>query len=292
MEVAPSYSGVPVTVAVGHTSPLVSAGLAATLARTPGCEVELWQIPLTAWDSERRRHAQVIFGDFALFEHLRMRTSDSANGCPLTRAKFVLVTTGDEPASNVAGGIDHCLSIECHEEQLFAIVQGMADSRARSVRSASSADEWSRSVPARERSSGEDRLRLSGDAARRHGGSVRPPQRRRTTVRGGLAPGALRRVLEHIERSFTENVQNSALAKIAGLSSKHFGRAFKQSTGASPHRYLMRQRVARATELLEHSSRALADIALDVGFADQSHFSRAFAALTGETPSACRRRHR
>ena len=109
---------------------------------------------------------------------------------------------------------------------------------------------------------------------------------------GGLAPGALRRVLEYIEQHLTDSIATDVLARIAGLSTGHFNRAFKQSTGDSPHHYIIRNRVAMAKHLLVRTSRALADIALAVGFADQSHFCRTYVAMTGETPSACRRRHR
>jgi transcriptional regulator GlxA family with amidase domain len=109
---------------------------------------------------------------------------------------------------------------------------------------------------------------------------------------GGLAPGALRRVREYIEQHLDESIATDALARIARLSSGHFNRAFKQSTGESPHHYIIRKRIAMAKELLVQTNRALADIALDAGFADQSHFSRTYVAITGETPSACRRRHR
>ena len=90
----------------------------------------------------------------------------------------------------------------------------------------------------------------------------------------------------------SDNVQTEVLARIAGLSLGHFKRAFKQSTGDSPHHYIIRQRVAMAKELLVQTNRTLANIALDAGFADQSHFCRTYVAITGETPSACRRRHR
>ena len=109
---------------------------------------------------------------------------------------------------------------------------------------------------------------------------------------GGLAPGALRRVREYIAQHLAEGIGSDALARIAGLSTGHFNRAFKQSTGDSPHHYIIRQRVAMAKVLLIETSRILADIALEAGFADQSHFSRTYVAITGETPSACRRRHR
>jgi transcriptional regulator GlxA family with amidase domain len=109
---------------------------------------------------------------------------------------------------------------------------------------------------------------------------------------GGLAPGALRRVRDYIHEHLTEKLPTEVLARIAELSLGHFNRAFQQSTGDSPHHYIIAQRVAMAKELLVQTSRSLADIALEVGFADQSHFSRTYVAITGETPSACRRRHR
>jgi transcriptional regulator GlxA family with amidase domain len=116
--------------------------------------------------------------------------------------------------------------------------------------------------------------------------------RARARVRGGLAPGAFRRVREYIDEHVTDKITTDALAKIAALSIGHFNRAFRQSTGQSPHRYVLERRIAAATDLLCRTTQTLADIALDVGFADQSHFSRTYAAITGETPSQCRRRHR
>jgi AraC family transcriptional regulator len=99
-------------------------------------------------------------------------------------------------------------------------------------------------------------------------------------------------VREYVEQHFTEKLHTETLAQIAALSVGHFNRAFRQSTGSPPHRHITERRIQIAIELVQKTSRALADIALDVGFADQSHFSRTYVAVTGETPSACRRRHR
>jgi transcriptional regulator GlxA family with amidase domain len=110
--------------------------------------------------------------------------------------------------------------------------------------------------------------------------------------RGGLAPGALRRVREHVERHIAHALDVTELAAIAGLSESHFSRAFKQSTGMSPHRYVLGRRVRVAAELLRDTAYLVADIALAVGFSDQSHFTRRFAAIMRETPGAFRRRHR
>lgn len=110
--------------------------------------------------------------------------------------------------------------------------------------------------------------------------------------RGGLPPGALRRVKEHIAAHLHEDLDIGTLAARTGLSGYHFARAFKASVGVPPHRYVLQQRVQKAAELLEHTEQSLASIALAAGFADQSHFSRSFHSLMGLTPSQFRRAHR
>ena len=79
------------------------------------------------------------------------------------------------------------------------------------------------------------------------------------------------------------------LAEECGLSPRHFARAFRQSTGVPPHRWLMRHRVQRAKELLRRQALSLADIALRCGFADQSHFTRVFSREVGFSPGQWRR---
>lgn len=110
--------------------------------------------------------------------------------------------------------------------------------------------------------------------------------------RGGLSPGALRRVREYVAAHIHENLDVGTLASHAGLSRYHFFRAFKASVGMPPHRYVLEQRIRKASELIERSEEPLTRIALNLGFADQSHFSRSFHALVGLTPSQFRRAHR
>ncbi len=107
--------------------------------------------------------------------------------------------------------------------------------------------------------------------------------------RGGLAPSALRRVLDHIDAHLGENMSLEALASRTHLSAYHFARTFKQSVGVSPHRYVLEQRVSKAQELLSRTALPLSSIARTVGFSDQSHFSRCFRRLVGATPSDFRR---
>jgi transcriptional regulator GlxA family with amidase domain len=106
--------------------------------------------------------------------------------------------------------------------------------------------------------------------------------------RGGLPPRALRRVREFIEANLEESISLQMLADIVGLSMCHFARAFKQSAGVTPHDYLVRHRVQRAQELLAGTDLPLSEIAIAVGFADQSHCARRFHEHVGLTPSRYR----
>ena len=110
--------------------------------------------------------------------------------------------------------------------------------------------------------------------------------------RGGLPPGALKRVREYIEAHLEDRPSLEKLAATAGLSVFHFARAFKQSQGMTPHSYLLHRRVVRAQELLSATDLSLSQIALVSGFADQSHFTRHFRQRVGVPPSSFRRSQR
>jgi AraC family transcriptional regulator len=108
-------------------------------------------------------------------------------------------------------------------------------------------------------------------------------------VRGGLMAWQERRVRELLEANLDGEVTLARLAEECRLSVSHFARAFRQSTGTSPHRWLLQRRTDKAKELLKIRSLSLAEIALACGFADQSHFTRVFTKLTGTAPGAMRR---
>ena len=78
------------------------------------------------------------------------------------------------------------------------------------------------------------------------------------------------------------------LAREAGVSAFHFARLFKQSTGNSPHQYLLQRRLDRAKTMLRQAQMSLAEISASTGFADQSHFTKVFRRFTGVTPSEYR----
>jgi AraC-like DNA-binding protein len=108
---------------------------------------------------------------------------------------------------------------------------------------------------------------------------------------GGLPPRILRHVQEHISSHLDEELDLRTLAHIAGRSRSHFARSFKQSTGHTPHEYILRRRVEHAEMLLVKTSMRLSEIALAAGFSDQSHFSRHFRRATGKRPSTVRWEH-
>jgi transcriptional regulator GlxA family with amidase domain len=88
-----------------------------------------------------------------------------------------------------------------------------------------------------------------------------------------------RRAKDLMVASLNEDISLLRLAAECGLSARHFARAFRQSTGLSPHRWLIQYRVERARELVADRRLSLIEIALICGFADQSHFTRAFTAI-------------
>ena len=113
-------------------------------------------------------------------------------------------------------------------------------------------------------------------------------QQPRTVNRGGLSPGALARACERMLDDMNRSVGLADLAATAGVSEGHFLRGFKQSTGMTPHRWLVARRIDRARTLLADRKLTLTDVALAVGYGSQSAFGYVFRRETGHTPSAYR----
>jgi AraC family transcriptional regulator len=111
-------------------------------------------------------------------------------------------------------------------------------------------------------------------------------------ARGGLAAWQLQRARDFINVNLAHDPSIVEIARECGLSSGHFARAFKQSTGVPPYRWLTKMRVERAKELLKDRRCELADIALHCGFVDQSHLTRVFSRSEGYSPGRWRRLHR
>jgi AraC family transcriptional regulator len=105
---------------------------------------------------------------------------------------------------------------------------------------------------------------------------------------GGLSRSKLRRVIEFIHSHLEHDMTLAELAATVGMSPYHFARLFKQSTGLSPHQYVIERRIEAAKKLLMHTELSIAMIAYRVGFASQSHFAAHFRQRTGVTPKAYR----
>jgi AraC family transcriptional regulator len=118
------------------------------------------------------------------------------------------------------------------------------------------------------------------------------PHRLPASADGVLTPRKFRSVIEYI----TENLEGSPtleqMAAVVHLSPYHFARQFKATTGLPPHQYVIARRVERAQHLLRANDQlSLVDVALRVGFADQSHFSLHFKRIVGVTPRQFRISH-
>lgn len=120
---------------------------------------------------------------------------------------------------------------------------------------------------------------------------VRGQEVRRVTA-GGLAPWQVALALRLLHRDLCDDVPVADLANRCGLSRSYFVRAFKVSVGTPPHRWLVRQRVHLAGEMLERTTDSISVIAVSCGFSDQSHLTRVFHASVGSSPAAWRRQRK
>lgn len=236
------------TITIVHSSALVGAGLASMLRLSPEFDVRLGPGDSIAVPRESRAPVHIVVGDPTGVERMAAHETLWRAWTEGTATKVVLLTAASDAAPVRAIGplaIDESLSVDCQPEDLQAALHRLC-------------------VPAHPRWAG-----------------GRPS---RSTPRGGLAPGALRRVREHIHGRLAQRIDLNELASIAGLSDCHFSRAFKQSVGVPPHRYVVMRRIEAAAALIEQTDRPLCEIALEVGFSDQSHFTRIFSRLVRQTP--------
>jgi AraC-like DNA-binding protein len=255
-----------IDVLVAHAAPLIAAGVLAVLSREDDLVVTLLE---TAEDLGQGRVPpgppyRVIVTDYETA--LPLLSHGGVYGAPGERSRILIVTRrvdATDVAAALQAGADGYFMLGASLAELVQGVRALA--------------QGGRYLCAALQSAGAPRETVEAPRAR---------------PSGGLPAGALKRVREHIEQCLAEKIELHQLASIARLSECHFARAFKQSTGMPPHRYLMLQRVRVAADLIRQTDRSLTDISLDVGFSDQSHFTRTFARTTGETPRAFRHRHR
>nr|WP_202804411.1 AraC family transcriptional regulator [Baaleninema simplex] len=111
---------------------------------------------------------------------------------------------------------------------------------------------------------------------------------RLSSFTGGLSKVRQDRVKAYIDAHLNQNLKLVDLAAIAQVSPAYFARLFKQSEGITPYQYILKQRVEKVRALLKHSELSLTDIAVSVGFCDQSHMTRCFKRRVGMTPTEFR----
>lgn len=102
------------------------------------------------------------------------------------------------------------------------------------------------------------------------------------------APFWLRRVIDKLNTEFRERITMEDLAREAGVHPVHLSRVFRRITGKGIGEYVHRLRIREACERMMNLEYSLAEISCELGFADQSHFTRTFHAVTGNSPAAFR----
>lgn len=122
---------------------------------------------------------------------------------------------------------------------------------------------------------------ISSHTANEYGQNSPPSAWSRTKA---LPLKKLETVLKYIDENLHLKIGTEKLATLAQLSQYHFSRAFKVSTGLSPHQYVIKQRVERAKQLLCQDVMSITDVALACGFTHQSHLNRHFKRLCHMTP--------
>jgi AraC family transcriptional regulator len=120
-------------------------------------------------------------------------------------------------------------------------------------------------------------------SATRNSRNLKPP-------REVLAAYQLKRVMEFVESRLGSNIALADLADVAGGSVFHFSRAFRNTAGDTPYRFVLRRRIERAKRLLTATDSSIADVARACGFSSPANFAKTFARFVGMTPKSFRQR--
>jgi AraC family transcriptional regulator len=120
---------------------------------------------------------------------------------------------------------------------------------------------------------------VNGHAVRHH-----PVQ----MYKGGLAAARLRRIKELVHAKMEDDLSLDEMAESVGLSTAHFARMFRKSTGETPHQFVVRQRLERAKDMLRARDARVLDVAVACGFKTQQHFAQVFRDVCGISPTGYR----
>ena len=106
--------------------------------------------------------------------------------------------------------------------------------------------------------------------------------------RGGLGSARFRRVKELVHAKIDDDLSLDEMAQSVGLSTAHFARMFRKSTGETPHQFVLRERVERAKAMLRAPDARILDVAMACGFKTQQHFAQVFRDVCGVRPKEYR----
>ena len=120
---------------------------------------------------------------------------------------------------------------------------------------------------------------VNGHAVRHHAVQI---------YRGGLGAARLRRIKELVHAKMEDDLSLDEMALSVGLSTAHFARMFRKSTGETPHQFVLRQRIERAKTMLRARDARVLDVAVASGFKTQQHFAQVFRDICGITPTQYR----
>jgi AraC family transcriptional regulator len=107
--------------------------------------------------------------------------------------------------------------------------------------------------------------------------------------RGGLGSARLRRIKELVHSKLEDDLSLDEMAQSISLSTAHFARMFRKSTGETPYKFVLRQRVERAKAMLRAQDARVLDVAVACGFKTQQHFAQVFRDVCGVSPTQYRK---
>ena len=106
--------------------------------------------------------------------------------------------------------------------------------------------------------------------------------------RGGLGSARLRRIKELVDANMDADLSLDEMAQSVELSTAHFARMFRKSTGETPHQFVLRQKIERAKAMLRDRATRVLDVAVACGFKTQQHFAQVFRDVCGVSPTEYR----
>ena len=264
-----------------------------------------------AWDGIRLEHCQLRPGELPRHRHrehvILLSLTDGCRGELVTGSGVGISGTQTKGGVCVLpAGLDHQAVLEGHSEHLAMYLDPSLISKAASEAQLAGSFELAERYTRRDPVINTVGLALLGEleteglSGRLYAESLgnvlavhllryySVPSTRRVTFTGGLSAAKLRQVMEFIAENYGREIKLAELAHVAGMSSFHFAREFKRTTGTTPHQYLIKFRIERAKALLAKRDLPLIEVGLRSGFSHQSHFTRLFRRITGTTPHSYR----